>query len=356
MTKKVKTNRLYYDFFDDVKHYPDAVVYVVISQRGIGKTYGFLNGARKKKIPIIYMKRCIEDINTICTGDELADINPYKPINRDEGCNVKPVALKKGLGYFKDGEEDDEFLVGYLAALNALKYIRGVDFSDACYCCLDEFCGSLGEKLSRTEGEQLLDCYMTFNRDREDRGLDPMKLVLFSNSDEIMSPITDTLEIADMIMELVASGKFIYYDQERRILIHYVTDKEYPVTEQAKKGIFATMKGTDWHAKAFSAAFVHNDFSQVNKKTIAHSRCIMKCTYKHKDIYIYENADSGKLYFCNIPHQTRCKYNFDKESDRVRFVHYDNAYIRSAIMNGQATFEKFTYYDLFMNFVKKFGM
>ena len=353
--------RRYYNFFDDEKRYPDAVVYVIISQRGVGKTYGTLRGAMERNKRVIYMKRTIEDVNTICMGDELADINPYKPINRDTGTNVTPVKLHKGLGYFKDVSGDSEKLVGYLAALNALKTIRGVDFSDADYCILDEFCPTIGDntvkrKAGASEGDQLLDCYMTFERDREDRGLAPIKLILMSNSDNVICPISETLEIVDIISNLAASGQHYYYDPERLIMVHLITDDEYPVTDAQKRGIYATMRNTDWARKAFGGAFVNNDFSLIDKKTISHSRCLMSCTYKDKTIYVYENSDSGRLYFCSIPHQTRVVYNFNKESDRIRFLRYDNILIRSAIMNNQAIFESYSMYDLFLNFVKKFSI
>lgn len=367
ITTKNKTNnkRRYYDFFDDEKKYPEAVVYFVISPRSVGKTYGFLWGCMQRNKRPIYMKRTIDDVTTICTGDDLADINPYKPINRDHGSNVKPQKLKKGVGYFynKKTDSDDEKpeLVSYLAAMNALKTIRGIDFSDADYCVLDEACPTIGDnnirrKPGASEGDQFLDCLMTFNRDREDRGLPTIKSIFFSNSDDVNAPIYDTFEIVDILSELAATGKSYYYDPDRLIMIHYITDKEYPVTEAQKRGIYATMKGTAWAAKAFGGQFVNNDFSQINKKNIYRSRCIMVAQYKNKFIYVYENSDSGKLYFCDIPHQTRNKYNFNKESDRIRYLHYDNIYIRSAIMNDCAAFQRYSYYDLFINFVKKFAM
>lgn len=363
MTKKTtkKNERKYYDFFEDVKKYPDAVVYLVVSLRSVGKTYSFLRSCYEQHIKSIYMKRTIDDVETICTGDEFSDINPYKPINRDIKSNVKPKLLKKGVGYFKDVDPTDDnkgSFVAYLAALNALKTIRGVDFSDADYCVLDETCPTLGDNSIRDkEGEQLLDCYLTFNRDREDRGLDPIKLVLFSNSDNVICPIYETMELVEPLADLAASGEAYYYDPDRLIMIHYITDKEIPPTEaQKKKGMFRTMYGTDWHAKAYSAAFIHNDFTKVKKKNIAHARCLMKVTYNHKDIYIYENQDNGALIFSYTRHQTRTKYDFNIEGDRVRFLHYEHAFVRNAIMNDKAWFETFTMYDLFFNFTRKFKL
>lgn len=355
--------RKYYDFFEDEKKYPDAVVYFVVSQRSVGKTYSFLKGAMERHEKVIYMKRTIDDVTTICTGDELADINPYKPINRDVGTKIIPQKLKKGIGYFKalHGEDEKGELVSYLAALNALKTIRGVDFSEASFCCLDEFCPTIGDnqvkrKAGASECDQLLDCYMTFNRDREDRGLKPIKLVLMSNSDDLMCPISEGFEVVDIIANMAATGTRYYYDPDRLIMVHLITDEEYPVTDAQKRGIYATMKGTAWAAKAFGGQFVNNDFSQIDKRSLNHSRCIMSCKYKDKTFYCYENYDSQRLYFCDKPHQTRNKYDFNRESDRIRFLHYDNIIVRNAIMNNNVSFQTYTMYDLFLNFVKKFAL
>lgn len=362
------SKRRYYSFYkDDYELYPQANVYVIMSQRGIGKTYGMLKESYERGKRIIYMKRTIEDVNTICAGDELADINPYKPINRDIGTNIRPCMLKKGIGYFKnifpknDGQDEHAEFVSYLAAMNALKVIRGVDFSDADFQVLDEFVPTIGDltvrkAAGRSEGEQLLDCYMTFNRDREDRGLDPLKLVLFSNTDDIMCPIVSVLEIGDMIANLAASGQARYYDEDRRILIHHVTDKEYPITEAARGGMATTMAGTAWAAKAYGGDFVNNDFTCIDKRNLAHSRCIMHVIHKNKHIYVYENQDNGALIFSYTPHQCKLVYDFNREADRLRYLHYENAIIRQAIMNDEARFEQYTMYDLFINFTKNFGL
>lgn len=356
------TEAKYYDFFEDEKNYPDAVVYVAMSQRGVGKTYGFLNGLYERNIRGIYMKRTIDDVLTICSGDELADINPYKPINEDRASKIKPKLLnKKGIGYFADynvlDEQRNPKFCCYIGALNALKVIRGMDAQDADYMVLDEFVPTEGDLSVRAkEGEQLLSCYMSFNRRREDKGKKPLKMVLFSNCDDIMCPIVDTLEIGDSICDMVARGDSHFYDADRKILIHHITEEEIPPTEATKQGMWSVMKGTAWHSASFGGNFANNDFSNVETKVIKHARCIMKVHYKNKDIYCYENADSGKLYFCYTPHKTRNNYDFDKEADRLRFLHYDNAMIRTAIMNDEAKFQKYTMYDLFMNFTKKFKL
>lgn len=361
MAKK-KDKPKYYNFFDDVAKYPDAVIYIVMSHRGPGKTFSFLDGCPKRNEKFIYMKRTIEDVLTVCSGDEVADINPYKPVNNLNGWKVKPKIInKRGIGYFADYNQldanDNPHFLGYIAAMNAVKTIRGTDFSDASYQCLDEFVPTIGDiTVKHLEGEQLLDTYMSFNRRREDAGLDPLKLVLFSNTEDIMCPITSTLEVVDMISDMIARGDAYCYDEDRHIMIHHLTSKEYPVSKATQKGMYSAMKGTAWAAKAFEGGFVNNDFSNVVEKNIQHSRCIMHIIYQKKDIYCYENQDNGALYFCYKPHQCRNTYDFSKDADKLRYLHFENAYVRSCIMNDKAKFQTYTMYDLCLNFMKKFHL
>ena len=72
----------YYHIGKDVEDYNDAWCYVVWSRRGPGKTYGCLWNSYWNKRKIIYMKRTKNDVDFICSHNEV-DTSPYYPINRD---------------------------------------------------------------------------------------------------------------------------------------------------------------------------------------------------------------------------------------------------------------------------------
>ena len=79
----------YYHFEKDLQDYPEAWCYVVWSARGKGKTYSALKYAYEEKIPIVYMKRTIEDVQLICSSNNYGfDPSPYVPINRDCKYNI----------------------------------------------------------------------------------------------------------------------------------------------------------------------------------------------------------------------------------------------------------------------------
>ena len=97
----MKNNNMYYHFEDDLKEYPDAWCFIVWSARGKGKTYSGLKYSYENKIPIVYMKRTIEDVNLICSANAYGfDPSPYVPINRDHHYNIKAQGIENGIAGF----------------------------------------------------------------------------------------------------------------------------------------------------------------------------------------------------------------------------------------------------------------
>ena len=169
------------------------------------------------------------------------DASPYAPINRDYGCNIKGKIITNGIGGFYDNDIDDQKVIkpiSYALALSAAKSLKGFDLSMCDWIIFDEFIPQLGERISRKEGELLLDLYMTIARDRQKRGKRPLKLILFANAEEISTPITNTLEIVDIMADLNASGQTHFYDDARGILLHHITSEEFPLQESEKEGIY----------------------------------------------------------------------------------------------------------------------
>ena len=205
--------------------------------------------------------------------------------------------IDKGVGgfwHYEDGSPEG-FPISYALSLNAVKRVKGFDASRCDWIILDEFIPQIGERVLRSEGELLLDLYMTVARDRDKRGKDPLKLILFANAEDISTPITNTFEIIDAMADLNASGDMFHYDEERGILIHHITDDEIPMTKQEQNGIYKAMHNTAWGRKSFNGEFAKNDFSNVNCRSLKHYRGYIHLHYKTHDYYIYIN-DQGDMY------------------------------------------------------------
>ena len=301
-----KTNDGYYHFEDDLANYPQAWCYAVWSRRGPGKTYSALWWAYKNHIPFIYMKRTDDDVDIITMrSDETPDFDPspYAPINRDKGTNIKAVKIHNGFGAFYNFDEEghpEGKAVSYIISFNQIKKYKGFDFSSCLWICFDEFIPQAGELCRKSEGEKLLELYMTVNRDRQKRGKDPLKLVLFANAEEISTPVTNELEIVDYMSELQASGESHLYIEDREILLHHITLDEVPLKKQEMTGIYKGMYGTAWHEKAFGGSFTHNDFSNVTKRTLKRSKGFIHLHYKTHE---HKPNHHHSLRFCDLQRQ-----------------------------------------------------
>lgn len=352
-------NDTYYYLSKDLIEYPDAWCYAVYSRRGIGKTYGALNLFREQDIKFVYIKRTNEDIDFICSKNTLlsVDPSPFYPINRDKGCNVIPKLVKKGFGAFYNADSEDNIIgapIGYILSLNAVKRIKGYDLSEVDIMLLDEFIPQKGEIVKLSEGEMLLDAYMTISRDRLERGREPLKLILFANAEEISTPITNTLEITDLIAGM--KDKTHYYDPERDILIHHITEKEIPITETARKGIFKGMYNTDWFDKSFGGEFSGNDFSNIVNMPLKNMQGMIKLKYKRKDYFIYYHPIKSIYYMTTSP--CKCPYSYDlsKENDQKKFYVDFGINLRVALSESRFFFKFYSMYDLINHYKKYFDI
>ena len=350
----------YYHFEDDLKKYPGAWCYVVWSKRGPGKTYSTLLYAYQQHIKFIYMKRTDRDVDNI-TKDrgEAFDFSPYKPINRDHHTNIKAVSIDNGFGGFYEYSEDDESIgrpLSYLLSFNKVRSYKGYDFSDCDWICFDEFIPMKGERLNRAEGELLLDLYMTVSRDRQARGKDPLKLILFANAEEISTPITNELEIVDDMVNLNASGQTHLYLPDREILLHHITNEEIPIIDAEKNGIYKGMYNTAWYRKAFEGDFSNNDFTNISKRTLKRSSGYIHIHYKNNDYFIYLNKETGFYYMCYK--SIRCLFNFNlnRENEQKSFWINYGINLRYACIEERMKFETYTMYDIIMNYKKFFNV
>ena len=353
MTKKV-----YYTLQSDLEAYPKAWCYIVYSKRGPGKTYSCLKYAYEHKIPIIYIKRTNDDVEFICTENQNGfEVSPYAPLNRDYDFDVYPKLIDKGVGGFWHYEADEPqgLPVAYALSLNAVKRVKGFEASRCGWMVFDEFIPQIGERVNRKEGELVLDLYMTISRDRQARGEPPLKLILFANAEEISTPVTNTLEVVDIIADLNASGQSHYYDKDRKILVHHITNAEVPILDIEKVGIYEAMANTSWGAKTFEGEFSRNDFSNVVKCNLKGYHGFIELEYKRHKYYIYSNNE-GMYYMSASPAKCDIKYNLDRETEQRAFYLNYQIDFKEAITEERFKFQKYSMYDLIKNYKQFFDV
>lgn len=351
----------YYHFGKDFEDYPDAVIYIVWSRRGPGKTYSALRYPYHK-FRTLYMKRTNKDVQMICeyNGDIDFDPSPWVPLNRDFGINVKPRLLKEWLGAFYDADPDGNPagpVINYVASMNAVKHLKGMDLTEAEWIIFDEFIPQAGEVVKKKEGEMLLNLFETVNRDRRKRGRPGLKLILFANAEEISTHITNELEVVDTMAQMQATGQNIYYDSERGILFHHITQDDFPMQEVELQDMARVMAGTAWAEKAFGGNFASNDFSAVKERPLKHMRCMYHIKYRRKNnAYIYMSNKDGSYYMTSRPGQYMQSYDLDRENQQKKFYFDHVLQLREACINDRMLFEKYSMYDLIINYSKFYDL
>lgn len=358
----------YYNVDDDMTAYPKAWCYIVYGGRNTGKTYGGLCRELDKKHQFCYLKRTKDDVNLICTGggkkaQELQldmDLSPFYSINRDRKCNVRATNVTDEVGVFLHYDKvenkpiPNQKPLGFILALSVVGKYRGFDLSGCEDMILDEFCPARFERKMPKEGESLLDLYKTVSRDREHKGLPPLKLICFSNANDINCPLIDTLEIMDDIVQMKRENKDHVYIAERGIFIRCLEPNEKFKEKEKQTAIAKGMKGTKWYLSAIDNEFAFNDFSKVNKAQLRFARPICKYYYKRIWTYIYYNDEKNEYYLTERATNNEIPdYNLDIEGDQITF-NYVRAGIVDAIADGNIRFEKYSQYNLMMDYWKIF--
>ena len=352
-------SKKYYHFEDDLLAYPDAWCIAVWSKRGPGKTYSSLLYALKNHITIIYMRRTDKAVERILTGTDEFDPSPYVPIERDHGIKIVGKKFEDGFGAFYRCDEEGNATglpISYVLSFNKVREYKGMDFSSCDWILFDEFIPQKGERINRAEGELLLDLYMTVGRDRQKRGRGPLKLVLFANAEEISTPVTNELEIVDDMAELNASGGTHFWNEDRDILLHHITNEEIPIHENEKTGIYRGMYGTAWFRKSFEGDFANNDFTNVTKRTLKKCSGYIHLHYKNNDYFIYLNKDSGNYYMCSKPIRCMFDFNLNRENEQKLFYSDYGIDLRCSCIEERMKFEKYSMYDLIVNYKKFFNV
>lgn len=347
----------YYDIRDDLKAYPGAWCYLVWSKRGVGKTYSTLRMCIEEKKKFVFIKRTIEDVKLLCASakrkDIDFDISPFVPLNRDFGWNIVPVKIEKGIAGFYNCNEEGEPAgspVGYCIALTIASEVKGFDMSECDYMIFDEFIPKQYERVSRNEGDALLDIYMTISRDRIERGRGELKLICLANATSINNPVFLVLEVMDTAAKMDVNQTEFVFLEDKSILLHE-TKSDAKNENREKTGIEKAMENTAWGDMSFSGQFAYDDFSNVQHIRLKNYQPLCAYIYKRQEVYIYQKDG---YYFATKSKAKVNMYNLNRENDQKRFFFDYIGRLREACIEDHMKFEEYTMYDLVINYKKIF--
>lgn len=354
---------IYFDISEDLKNYPDAWCYIIVGGRNTGKTYGALKYHLLTNKKHVFIKRCNNDVNLLCAGNNIGekaasydlDLSPYKSINRDMGENIKAYKIDEGLGAFYRPDEDGKAAgspVGYLLSLSAIHKYKGFDLSDCDSIIFDEFIPQPWERVSRKEGEQIMELYKTVARDRTLRDREELKLICLANAVNVFNYTCEVLEVTDIIADMSINRTETLYLDDRGIFIRILQTSDEMMAAERKTGIYRAMGNTAWGRMAFSNEFAYNDFSNVKKLPLKNYRPVVQLNYKGKPYFIYQN-DAG-FYMTYSRSKCAVTYDLDKEMGQKAFYYDYVIDLINASIDGRMTFEKYSMYDMIINYKKRF--
>lgn len=347
----------YYDIRDDFEAFPDATFFLCWSKRGPGKTYSTLRYMIEEDKKFMFLKRTIDDVQMLCSDGSRKgvdfDVSPFKPLNRDFGWNIKPVLIRKSVaGFYKCDQEGKAYgsPLGYCGALSGAKDIKGFDMSEVDYLIFDEFIPRKGERVSRSEGDQLLNIYMTLRRDRMLRGREDLKLICLANAEQVNNPTFMLFDVVDDAVQMDITGTEFNYMEDRKILLHFINPEF--AAEDEKSAIEIAMAGTEWADIAFGGHFAYDDFTNVHKRNLKGYKPVCSYQYKKATTYIYvkDGYYQASRSACKAPYH----YDLSRENQQKKFFYDFVRDFRDEIIEDRFSFEKFSDYDLLIDYKKIF--
>lgn len=342
------TDRYYYHIEDDLT--PECWCYVNIGGRDTGKTYSDLRWwsiqpATKKIIGIV--KRTNKEVEILCKSADDVDLNPYKSINRDYGTKIRAAQMTEGIGVFHNYATENPEFIGYALSLNALKNIRGMGLDDIDVLVFDEFIPTQYDKVFLSEGQALLDLYVSINRDREHRGKPPLLLIMNANAYRLWNPILDEMDLITDIANMKANGESKKIKDG--VMIHLLDDNPNYKKRESQTAIMRSFKDTTWAQMALNNDFAFDDVSYIRNRSIKGFTPLAGFKYKHKTHYIYIRGED--YHICQSKANVEV-YNLSRKGDIGKFELDWYYTLNEAIREDCITFSEYSEFNLIYNYKK----
>ena len=86
-------------------------------------------------------------------------------------------------------------------------------------------------------------------------------------------------------------------------------------------------------------------------------RCLYHLKYRRKnDAYIYINNKDGTYYMTSRSGKAILEFDLDRENQQKKFYLNHVIQLREACINDMMAFEKYSYYDLIINYTKFYDL
>lgn len=281
------------DGYLDVESIAGSATYIfMVLARGTGKTFGTLKYAIDSGQKFIYMRRTQTQADMIRTDEMSPFVSLYRELGEDYLFRLKSVAKNVTGIYRVKGEELE--LRGYIMALSTISNVRGFDTSDCSLLIYDEFIGEKHEKPIRNEGMAFMNALETVGRNRELKGLPPLKVICMANSNDLASPLFIELGLVRHAEKMIRKGIEAMKIPDRDIML--IIARHSPISAKKAQTSLYRMAGDS----AFSQMAIENSFSlefteMVESRSLKEYKPLVQvgeiCIYQHKSRLLYYVTD-----------------------------------------------------------------
>lgn len=322
-----------------------------IAGRGTGKTYSAIAGVCGDMPTgniqigrILWMRRTKDEWEKMQDNAKGEALNPFKSVNTDFEHNFGMLPMGKGFGgiYAREELEDGKYSyqgapIGYTTALSEIAHIRGIDLSDVTDWYYDEFIPEKHVRRMTGECDALLNAYETISRNREFKGLPPLRLHMMANSNDIYNPILEGFGLVNICEKMIARGEEHKELFDRGIGIHIYAPRQSFVNKKKETALYRATKGTQFYNMSLGNEFAYNDFSLIGWKSTKGYQPICSLS----DATFYKKKGSREIYVSYAPAQNIPSYNRRLNQDKMSFMRDYGIMLKPYYISNRMTFESY---------------
>ena len=268
-------NNLYYNY-DKILSY-NALLNILIGERGVGKTYGASKFVTKefikKKKQFVYLRRYKTELNRSKNKffDALIKNNEFE----DHSFEVK------GNTFIIDEE-----VAGYSMTLSTAQQLKSTNFSNVSYIIFDEFLIESGQgHYLKDEVFSFLGLIETIARTRK------IKVFMLANAVTEINPYFLFFDLH------LPYNNDIKTFKDGTILLQYMDNKAY--REMKKQTSFGKLvENTEYEEYAIDNKFTDHNNTFIEHKT-GNSKYLFSFVYKGSQYGIWVDYENGKMYVSN---------------------------------------------------------
>ena len=213
------------------------------------------------------------------------------------GTDIRLVRVDDQYSEIREFDDDGKeyTLIGYGLALSTFENLRGVDLSDVAYVFFDEFIEN--RTLMFNQFDNLVSLYETVNRNRELEGMNPLIIIMCSNSQRLNSSILGGFNLITEIERGIAKRRDVGTGDEPVIIRRrHLYLEHLPVGEVSKKksetALYETIRGTAMESEFINNEFVNDNFSNIRERPL--KEYLPQCGLD--DFYIWKHKNNGRYY------------------------------------------------------------